>query len=74
MELKPPPQESKSIIAIGYNATLREMYIQFSTGTYKYFDVSPSVHKKLMEAESIGRFVSKELSPNHEYVKLKKEE
>lgn len=74
VEMKAPPKPSSQIIAIGYDHINRELHVQFKgTGTYVYHDVLPGIYKKLLEAESIGKFMAKEIIPNFSYTKIKSE-
>lgn len=65
------PMPSSSVKKIGYDETSRELFVQFVNGTYKYMDVMPDVWEKLLKAPSIGKFVSKDLIPNHACKKVK---
>ena len=54
------PIESSAIMAIGYSRRLRALEIEFKRGgTYRYFDVPPSVHRNLLGAESKARFYNR---------------
>jgi len=58
---------------VGYDAAERELYVRFkgtSDGTYVYADVSPSEYRGLLEADSIGGYVNKEIKPRHAYRQL----
>jgi hypothetical protein len=49
--------ESTAIAAIGYSNRRHILEIEFANGAiYRYFDVSPAVHRELMSAESKARF------------------
>lgn len=74
-ELKPPPTTSSIIKAIGYDPINLILYIKFNTDkVYKYMDFTEGAYKKFLAAESIGRYFSKEIAPNHYYEKVDLEE
>lgn len=48
--------ESSAIASIGYDERTAVLEIEFvEGGVYRYYAVRPSVHRALMEADSIGR-------------------
>lgn len=50
------PVESSAIASVGYDAATAALEIEFVNGScYRYYAVPPSVHRRLMEAESTGR-------------------
>ena len=54
------PVESSSIMAYGYDSQVGALRIQFKGGkSYLYRGVPASVVDELKKAESVGRFVSK---------------
>lgn len=64
------PVESTAVEAVGYDATERELYVRFkgtSDGTYVYAEVSPQEYDDLLEADSIGGYVNREIKPRHPY-------
>lgn len=74
-KLTPPTKPSTSILGIGYDQSERILYIEFKgTGVYAYNDVPPKTYEKLLAADSIGRFIAKDITPNHFYRKLKPHE
>lgn len=49
--------DSQAIASAGYDAQTAVLEVEFRTGeVYRYFAVPPSVHRKLLDAESAGRF------------------
>ena len=51
------PVESRAVAAVGYSKRLRALEIEFRNGAiYRYLDVSPSVHKALINSPSKARF------------------
>jgi hypothetical protein len=56
------PVESSVIQAVGYDPASRELHIQFiDAGRYVYFDVDPLCFDELVEAESKGNYLNREL-------------
>lgn len=71
--LLPPTKPSTNVLGIGYDKTLRKLYIEFKfTGIYRYDDCDPKTYEKLLEATSIGQFIASEITPKHFYEKLSK--
>lgn len=51
------PVSSTAITSVGYDPGTAVMEIEFTSGdVHRYFAVPPSVHRALVEAESVGRF------------------
>jgi hypothetical protein len=57
MSLPPmTPVVSSSLAAVGFDASVNELYVAFRNGSlYRYFQVPASVHRALLAAPSIGR-------------------
>lgn len=71
------PVDSSAVEAVGYDADERELYVCFrgsSGGTYVYADVSHDEYRTLLDAESIGGYVNKEIKPRHPYRQLDEDE
>lgn len=74
------PVKSSQLAAVGYDRASETLAIRFkgrSDGTpgalYHYSNVSPSVHKSLLEAESVGSFFHGVIKPNpqqYPYVRI----
>lgn len=67
---QPPlvPVESSAVEAVGYAAAERELYVRFVGGDlYAYADVSEDEYRALLNAESKGTFVNREIKPHHGY-------
>ena len=57
---------SSSVTAVGYDADRHELSVTFVSGdTYVYAMVPPSVHRELLAAESVGRFVNARIKPTY---------
>ena len=53
------PVKSTNVKAVGYDVETKTLQVEFkSGGIYQYAGVQPEMYAELLEAESIGRFVS----------------
>lgn len=51
--------KSSNVKAVGYDVETKTLQVEFkSGGVYQYKEVQPEMYADLLEAESIGRFVS----------------
>ncbi len=67
------PIESSNLKSVGYDGSALE--IEFKSGVvWRYADVSPEDHKRLLEAESKGSFFSAAIKPKYKGVKVLPEE
>lgn len=66
------PVDSSSIAEIGYAPRARELEVLFRNGgLYRYFDVPAPVHRALLEAESIGRYLNRHVRTRYRYRRLR---
>lgn len=66
------PVASSQIASVGYDPKTETLEIEFPNGAvYSYSDCVPSVHERLMEAESIGKFFGQYIKISLEYKKIK---
>ena len=57
---------SSSVTAVGYDEDRHELWVRFVSGeVYVYAMVPPSVHRELLAAESVGRFVNARVKPTY---------
>ena len=57
---------SASVAAVGYDEGRYELTVTFVSGdSYVYAMVPPSVHRELLAAESVGRFVNSSVKPTY---------
>ena len=71
VKLDRDPAESSNIASLGYAATTRILDVEFSGGdVYRYFNVPHSVFVALMEADSHGKHLAKEIKGKFDYIKL----
>ena len=60
--MKRTPVVSSSIVSVGYDSQSQVLELEFEGGNvYQYFEVPQSVHERLLDADSIGGFVNKEI-------------
>ncbi|MDY0909742.1 KTSC domain-containing protein [Microbacterium sp. CFBP9034] len=49
--------DSRAVSSVGYDSDMAVLELVFTSGeVYRYYAVPPSVHRGLLEAESIGRY------------------
>jgi hypothetical protein len=62
---------SSAVRAVRYHATRSELEVRFEDGAeYRYTHVPRSKFRALMDAESIGAFVNREIKPYHPCQKI----
>lgn len=60
------PVSSGAVRSVGYDAATNELEIEFAGGdVYRYSMVPPSIHRRLVEADSVGAFVNREVKPHY---------
>ena len=65
------PVTSSHVEAIGYDAPSKTLHVKFKGGaTYQYGGVPEQRHVALVQAESKGNFLRKEIYPHHVGKKL----
>ncbi len=64
-DLQPPTNPSSTVELQGYDKINRILYIKFKNGIWAYYDFLDKEYAKFMAAESAGKFLSKEIIPNH---------
>ena len=71
--MKRKPVTSSVIASVGYKPDTMMLEIEFrSTGfVYRYFDVPEIEFRKLMNAESIGRYFNKNIKDDYRYVQTR---
>ena len=69
MTIKMYGVESSNIGHVGYSCG--NLYVLFlNNGLYKYEAVPEEIFKGLLEAESVGKYLNKEIKKNYECVKI----
>lgn len=85
MKITRTPVKSSQIASIGYSEPSKELDIEFTNrsktprppSVYRYSNITPDLHAKLIGAESIGTFFGKEIKPlagSYPFRKLTQEE
>lgn len=59
--------DSSNIRAIGYQNG--DLYVEYSSGTYKYIGVPKSLFEGLVGASSKGKYMNEEIKGKYAYVK-----
>jgi hypothetical protein len=60
------PVSSSALRSVGYDPQERLLEVEFESGeVYQYQGVELMVHKLLMRADSMGRFVNERIKPNY---------
>ena len=62
--------ESSAVESVGYDPRTRTLEVEYANGggVYRYLDVPPRAHDKLLRAESIGGYVNRRIKPYHRCV------
>ena len=64
--------DSSNLASAGYDAKKKILEIEFNHGgIYQYFDVPENVYKKLMNADSHGKYFVYNIKDDFEYIKIK---
>lgn len=61
---------SSNLVAVGYDSSTNTLRVQFSSGTYDYYDVPESVYRGLMGAPSHGVFHATHIKNSYRYSKV----
>ena len=61
------PVKSSNIISVGYDETTSSLYVNYPSGTYKYYGIKKSVYESLLTATSKGRFMSENIKGRYSY-------
>ncbi len=68
------PVESSNVKAVGYDAETKVLEVEFkSGGTYQYAGVQPEMYADLLEADSVGRFVSQVVRAGRKGIRIEEE-
>jgi lysyl-tRNA synthetase class 2 len=61
--------DSSVVISVGYDTARRVLKVRFRSGAvYYYLDVPSEIHRALMTAPSIGKFLNEVIKPRFEAV------
>ena len=63
--------DSSAVEAVEHDSRSRELIVTFKNGArYAYADVDERTYSALLEADSVGRFVTLEIKPHHPATRL----
>lgn len=66
------PVESHGVAAMGYSKRLHALEIEFRHGgTYRYFDVPPSVHREILACDSTARYYNSHIRGRYRSVRVR---
>ncbi len=69
--MKKTPVKSSNIASIGFDADSKILEIEFLNGSvYQYFDLPEQEHEGLMNADSHGQYLAKNIKGNYRYSKV----
>jgi hypothetical protein len=72
--MKRQPVKSTNVKSVGYDAEEKVLEVEFrSGGVYQYAGVQPEMYADLLEAESIGRFVSQVVRAGRRGLRIEEE-
>ena len=60
--------QSSNIQEIGYDG--KDLYVKYTSGTYRYANVSVKLFEELKNAESKGKFMNQFIKNNYKYERL----
>lgn len=68
--IKRQPVKSSNLASVGYNSTTKTLEVEFQSGSvYRYFQVPAKVYQEFKSADSLGRYLSKNIRNNFPYEK-----
>ncbi len=66
-----PTVDSDAIAQVEYEASARTLFVRFTSGDwYAYLDVPPLAFRRLLAAESKGRFFQDDVRDRYRFVRL----
>ena len=60
--------ESSNVVAVGYKKN--DLYVDFKSGSYVYFDVPKIIYEGLLKAESKGKYMWAKIRDRYDYARL----
>jgi hypothetical protein len=67
------PIDSTSLKSVGYEPATRTLEVEFRSGrVYRYFGVPPRRYRALLDAESAGRFLNREIKGVYRYAPVQR--
>jgi hypothetical protein len=65
------PVRSSVVRSVGYDPETKTLEVEFADEhLYEYYGVPAAIHRRLMEAESVGRFLNRFVVPGYQSRKL----
>ncbi len=65
------PVTSSFIVSVGYSPEHKLLDVEFSSGDiYRYFEVPPDAHERLVAAPSLGLHLNRSIKNRFNYVRL----
>ncbi|MCM3068589.1 KTSC domain-containing protein [Priestia flexa] len=61
---------SSNLVAVGYDDSTNTLFIEFKSGTYKYFNVPQNIYRNLLNASSKGQYHAAFIKRNYPYQKI----
>ena len=62
--------QSSNLEAVGYDPATRTLRVKFKTGTYEYTGVPANVYNALVNASSVGTYLSANIKGKYPYAKV----
>ena len=70
--IKREPVSSSNVAGIGYSRHLRALEIEFTRGAiYRFLEVSPSIYRGLLAADSKGHFIAENIRGKYRFVRVR---
>jgi hypothetical protein len=68
------PVKSTNVKSVGYDAEEKVLEVEFkSGGIYQYAGVQPEMYAELLEADSVGRFISQVVRAGRRGLRIEEE-
>jgi hypothetical protein len=65
------PVVSSNVSSVGYDPATQTLEVEFSNGNvYQYFDVPEPVYQQLIQAASLGTFLSGNIKGSYRYARM----
>ena len=70
--IKREPVISSNVASVGYSRHLRALEIEFTRGAvYRFLGVPSHVHRRLLAADSKGRFIAENIRGRYRFVRVR---
>ncbi|MBE1276335.1 KTSC domain-containing protein [Enterovibrio baiacu] len=61
---------SSNLVSVGYDNSTGILEVEFKNGIYQYFDVPSHIYHELLESNSKGGYLHREVKPNYTFEKI----